>query len=211
MFIWTTLIQIGIIGFALLPPKTFPSRPPMVEILQVVETTKTSLPDPDIKLSSKELSIPSQADSSSDIPWGQTEKIGDHLYRTYVGNDTSMASPSEILTALNKYRQDHGRGQLQSDDKLCEFAAHRAAEQSSGLDSHAGFKKYFENPDHWQDLGVTSAGENASYGYILSGTHLVEWVFNADDEHRDNQLNPDWTLSCAAVAGKTVDMIFAKR
>ncbi|OGG19442.1 hypothetical protein A2721_02865 [Candidatus Gottesmanbacteria bacterium RIFCSPHIGHO2_01_FULL_47_48] len=154
-----------------------------------------------------------QSPSQPKTPWGSTEKIGDHLYRTYVGQDEKMATPDEILQALNTYRQNHGQGTLHKDDKLCAFAQLRADEQArlGNLDSHAGFTKYFEDKNNWQELGITGAGENASQGYTLSGTHLIEWVFSADDEHRSNQLNPNWTLACATVSGSTVDIIFGKR
>lgn len=147
------------------------------------------------------------------VPWGRTEKIGDHLYRTYVGADPVMGTPDEILAALNKYRGDHGSGRLASDPKLCELADARAKDQQKGggLDSHKGLQDYLAEKSHWQELGVIAVGENASSGYVLSAVHLIEWVFNADEEHRDNQLNPHWTYACAGIAGSTVDIIFGKK
>ena len=67
------------------------------------------------------------------------------------------------------------------------------------------------DPNHWKELNVTAIGENASYGYVLSGVHLIEWIFDSDIEHRENQLNPNWNLSCAGISGVTVDIIFGKR
>lgn len=152
-------------------------------------------------------------DQPPSVPWGTTEQVGEHQYRTFVGNDPAMGSPDEILQALNSYRASHGTGQLQSDAKLCGLAEKRAQNQdkTSSLDGHQGLIEYMNVPNHWTELGVTAIGENASYGYVLSGVHLIEWVFNADAEHRDNQLNPNWTLACAGISGKTVDIIFGKR
>lgn len=148
------------------------------------------------------------------VPWGTTEKIEEHIYRTYVGSDGAMGTPEEILKALNAYRHTHGIGaDLGSDEPLCQLAKERAETQErlGDLDKHKGLEDYMSNPDHWKDLNIYGIGENASYGYILSGVHLIEWVFDADSEHRENQLNSTWNLACAGVAGKAVDIIFGKR
>ncbi|MBI4099863.1 hypothetical protein HY440_02545 [Candidatus Microgenomates bacterium] len=147
------------------------------------------------------------------VPWGTTEKLGDGLYRTYVGNDSAMGTPAEILTALNVYRKNHGVGEVKSDENICKLALWRAQVQQKleNLDGHQGLKDYMADPKHWQELDVKSIGENASYGYVLSGTHLIEWVFDSDVEHRDNQLNPSWNLACAGTSGVTVDIIFGQR
>lgn len=149
----------------------------------------------------------------SSTPWGTTEKIGDHIYRAYVGNDPAMGTPGEILAALNAYRKTHGAGELRFDDGLCRLAQLRAQQQDKlgNLDQHQGLIDYMKDDNHWRELNITAIGENASYGYIMSGVHLIEWVFDSDAEHRTNQLNPDWTLACAGVSGVTVDIIFGKR
>ncbi|MDO8515176.1 MAG: CAP domain-containing protein [bacterium] len=146
-------------------------------------------------------------------PWGTTIKIGDHLYRTYVGEDTKMGTPEEILIALNLYRKNHGVGSVRSDENICKFAQERASTQNAAgnLDSHKGFQDFMNKPDSWRWLDVKSVGENASYGYVLSGTHLIEWVFDSDIEHKENQLNPAWNLACAGISGVTVDIIFGQR
>lgn len=147
------------------------------------------------------------------VPWGTTEKIGEHEYRTYVANDPVMGTPTEILAALNSYRKIHGRGEVKSDDNLCKLATWRAQTQDKAgtLDGHKGLEEYMKDPKHWEELNVSAIGENASYGYVLSGTHLIEWVFDSDVEHRDNQLNPNWNLGCAGISGVTVDIIFGHR
>lgn len=158
------------------------------------------------------LSLP-VAPPTPKVPWGTTEKLGPGQYRTYVGNDPKMGTPQEILDALNLYRKNHGVGQVRSDQNICILAQNRAiAQQKLGtLDDHQGLIDYMNDPKHWQELDIKAIGENASYGYILSGTHLIEWVFDSDVEHRDNQLNPKWNLACAATSGVTVDIIFGQR
>lgn len=157
------------------------------------------------------ISIPRQP--APNVPWGQTEKLGPGLYRTYVGQDEKMGSPDEILTSLNAYRKTHGVGQLRSDENLCKLAEMRADQQEKigTLDSHKGLIDYMNDPNHWKDLDIKAIGENASYGYILSGTHLIEWVFDSDPEHRENQLNPSWNPACAGISGVTVDIVFGRR
>lgn len=147
------------------------------------------------------------------VPWGTTEKIGEHLYRTYVANEERMGTPEEILLALNEYRKTHLRGEVKSDEGLCRLANWRAEvqEQIGNLDSHKGLEEYMKDENHWRQLNIKAIGENASYGYVLSGQHLIEWVFDADSEHRNNQLNPEWNLACAGVSGVTVDIIFGER
>lgn len=147
------------------------------------------------------------------IPWGTTEKVADHTYRTYVGQDDKMGTPQEILDALNKYRQQHGQNTLSQDDKLCEIAKWRAEQQAkiNNLDGHKGLKDYLEDPKHWEYIDLQAVGENASYGYILTGTHLIEWVFDADEEHRDNQLDPKWNRACAATNGSLVEVMFGRK
>lgn len=149
--------------------------------------------------------------AKEDIPWGTTEKLDEHVYRTYVKNDEAMGTPDEILAALNNYRRNHRLSGVSSDDGICRLAQMRAEQQKNDLDVHKGFEEYFKNPAHWQELNITGVGENASIGYVQSGTHLIEWVFDADSEHRNNQLNPQWNLACAGISNTTVNIIFAKR
>lgn len=200
-------IQLGLFLGLYEPALPAPVTPPT----QTITLPEKQLTNPVIS-DSQTIPLPPPA-SPSPIPWGTTEKIGDHLYRTYVGSDDKMGTPEEILAALNAYRINHSRPQLASDDKLCGFANKRAAEQNkaSGLDSHKGFETYLDDPNHWVELNFKSLGENASFGYVLSGVHLIEWVFDADDEHRSNQLNPNWTHVCPAVSGTIVNIIFGQR
>lgn len=149
----------------------------------------------------------------SPVPWGTTEKLAEHTYRTYVGEDPVMSTVDELHAAINAYRTKHGVGELQVHDGLCRVADHRIAELAAlgGLDAHAGFKKYFESEDNWKNLGsIRGVGENNSAGYKQTGTHLIEWIFDADEEHRTNQLNPDWNRMCSRISGTIVEMVFGK-
>lgn len=147
------------------------------------------------------------------IPWGTTEKVGEHTYRTYVGDDEIMSTADELNLAINKYRVAHGVGELVVSDTLCKLADMRIAQLVAigGLDSHKGFKEYLANDSNWDNIpGFKSVGENNSYGYRLSGTHLIEWVFDADEEHRSNQMNPKWNRICTRISGTIVEIVFGQ-
>jgi hypothetical protein len=80
-----------------------------------------------------------------------------------------------------------------------------------GLDAHAGFKEYLAKPNGWSSLPrFTSVGENNSYGYVQSGTRLVEWVFDADEEHRSNQLSAKWNRLCVRIRNTIVEVVFGQ-
>ncbi|MCL4364685.1 peptidoglycan-binding protein [Patescibacteria group bacterium] len=143
--------------------------------------------------------------------WGKATQISAHTWTMNVGMDAHMATPQEILVALNNYRQKHGRNGLVWDDRLAKFAQSRAAyfTQIGNLDDHAGFTAYVQNPGNDRALGYSYLGENSSYGYQLEGVHLIEWVYAGDKPHDDNQLNPDWTHVGIGVDATQTDLIFA--
>jgi uncharacterized protein YkwD len=193
-------------------PNQIKKPAPLVSVTRtVIIPTKNIVPENNYPLPTPDSRF--QIQDSNNVPWGTTEKLGEHLYRTYVGADEKMGTPQEILAALNNYRKNHGVGTVREDENICKLAKQRAEEQNTagGLDGHKGFSEFMAKEDSWPWLDVKAAGENASYGYVLSGVHLIEWVFNADVEHRDNQLNPAWNLACAAVSGTTVDIVFGQR
>ncbi len=193
LFVWSFLSPI------------LPSRP--------IITHQVATPSAKLQSSSPSALVSIPVVTTAPVPWGQTEKIGDHLYRTYVGSDPAMGTPDEILTAINNYRHPHGAQEVHRDDGLCKLAQSRAQQQDKlgNLDEHKGLEDYMKDDNHWRELNITAIGENASYGYVLSGVHLIEWVFDSDVEHRSNQLNPQWNLACAGTSGVTVDIIFGKR
>lgn len=144
--------------------------------------------------------------------WGVAKQINDVTWTILVGQDEAMATPQEILEALNQYRNTNGAGSLSWDEKLAEFAQSRANyfAQIKDLDQHAGFIEYTNSEDNMKSLGFAGVGENASYGYKLAGVHLIEWVFAGDEPHDQNQRNPDWTHIGVGVSGTGVDLIFGK-
>ena len=144
--------------------------------------------------------------------WGVAKQLNDVTWTILVGQDEAMATPQEILEALNQYRNTNGSGSLNWDNKLAEFAQTRADyfAETKDLDQHAGFIEYTNSEDNMRNLGFRGVGENASYGYKLAGVHLIEWVFAGDEPHDKNQRNPDWTHVGIGVSDTGVDLIFGK-
>lgn len=145
--------------------------------------------------------------------WGVAVQIDEHDYTMQVGNDSVAGSAKEIFDALNNYRKTHGSGTLSWDDKLADYAKKRVDTYiaKGGLDQHAGFKEFVSNPDNFKQIGFMGLGENASWGYTLSGVHLIEWVYAGDAPHNNNQLNPSWTHVGIGAEGSTTDIIFGKK
>lgn len=153
--------------------------------------------------------VPKPAPDSD--PWGVAIKIGEHTYKVRVENDPAMGSPDEILQALNNLRARNNVQALKKDDRLCAYTQSRAEYQNSlgKTDAHAGFEDYLQNQDGFRKLGYARVGENSSYGYILSGVHLIEFVYMQSPEHNKNQLDPAWDHACAGTSGYATNLIFA--
>jgi len=147
---------------------------------------------------------------SDTAPWGVAQQIGEHTWTIKVGQDSVMASATEILDALNNYRVSRGSQKLTSDPKLTEYAQSRAEffYQKKGLDSHQGFNNFLTNEDGFSKLGFTWMGENASYGYRLNGVHLIEWIYASDEDHNQNQLNNNWNYVGIGIKGTANCLIF---
>lgn len=143
--------------------------------------------------------------------WGIAKQIDEHTWTMKIGEDERMGGPREIVDALNKYRQRHGKGTLTWDEKLAEYAQTRTNFFASNkkLDGHAGFSKFVDEEDGFTKLGFSSLGENSSIGYRMEGVHLIEWIYAGDKPHDDNQLNSKWTHVGVGVTGTATNLIFA--
>ena len=145
------------------------------------------------------------------LPWGVAQKVDDVTYSIKVGYDENMATPSEVLDALNQYRSTKGVSSLVWDDSLAQYAQGRANtfESIGGTDKHAGFNNFLENEDGFNQLRYNRVGENSFYGGPLTGTHLIEWVFTQSPGHDSNQLDSGWTHVGIGVSASSVNLIFA--
>jgi uncharacterized protein YkwD len=134
------------------------------------------------------------ADPKTDDEWGIAKQIDEHTWTMKVGLDERMAEAKEVFDALNEYRRRNGVAVLMWDEKLANYAKLRAVyfNKIKKLDGHEGFANFLENENGFDVLGFDSVGENASYGYRMSGTHLIEWIYAGDKPHDDNQKNSKW-------------------
>lgn len=148
---------------------------------------------------------------SSNDPWGIAQQISPHTWTLRINNDPVMGTPAEILSALNDLRRRYGSQPLATDTRLCNYAQNRAAYflTIQSTDEHKGFLDYLNNQQGFQKLGYGSLGENSSYGYTMSGVHLIEQVYNSDTDHSKNQLDSRWDHGCVGVSGSATDLIFA--
>lgn len=143
-------------------------------------------------------------------PWGVAKQVDEVTWTMKVGQDEKMATPQEILIALNDYRQRYGSQTLNWDNKLGEYAQSRAKYLNSikNVDKHEGFNNYVENDGGFEKLGFTMLGENISYGYKLNGVHTIEWMYAGDKPHNDNQLDNRWNFVGIGVDGLATCLIF---
>ncbi len=191
-------------------PSPLPTRAPSptaVPTATPLPPTPTATPVP-VVVTAAPTSVPAPQEENK---YGVARKVegSEYGYTMDVQDDATMASAQEIFDALNRYRTGKGIHALNWDNNLASFAIERANYfESSGLDEHRGFLDYVNNGDNRKKLGFWALGENASKGYKLSGTHLIEWVFAGDAPHDNNQLSGDWTDVGIGVNGTSVDLVF---
>lgn len=169
------------------------------------------LPSPTITISPTPRKKPSPVPTTDPSPWGVAEQIGEHTWTMKINMDPSMATPEEILSALNEYRRRYGSQALSFDSKLVAYAQSRVEyfNQIKNIDSHVGFNNFLEKEAGFDKLGFTYLGENISYGYRLNGVHLIEWVYAGDEPHNKNQLDTKWDHVGIGVKGTATCLIFA--
>ena len=143
-------------------------------------------------------------------PWGIAKQLDKYTWTMKVGKDERMGTPQEILDALNVYRERNGRGRLEWNQTLAEYAQSRSDffAKNGNTDKHEGFNNYLKDENNYKKLGFRSLGENSSIGFQLLGVHLIEWVYAGDKPHNDNQLNSAWSHVGIGVTGTTTDLIF---
>lgn len=140
-------------------------------------------------------------------------KIGSNTWQvSNVQNDTNMASPQDIVNALNSYRGSHGTSNLTIDNGLVVYAQSRADlfSKNGSLDGHAGFNDFMKN-DGFSKVGFNSLGENSAYlSGPMNGDRIIRNIFGADGAHDGNQLDPSWTHVGVGVNGNAVNINFGK-
>lgn len=195
------------------------SNAPVIKIDQPVSSTL--LPSPTLTFAptiatkneddnNKTITIAPKVVSTEE--WGVAKQVDDVTWTIRLQQDERMATPEEILAALNIYRNRHGAGPVMWEQNLANYALERAHYFNTihNLDKHEGFKQYLQSEENVRRLGFSALGENSGYGYRLLGVHLIEWVFAGDKPHDDNQRDPTWTHVGIGVESTGVDIIFGK-
>jgi uncharacterized protein YkwD len=190
-----------------IPELPTPTLIPTTKLISITIPTVTIKVTP---VPTKKPVITNNSGINSTEPWGVAKQVNDLTWTMKVGDDEKMATPKEILTALNEYRRIHGSQSLTWNEKLASFAQQRAQYLNSikSVDQHAGFKNFLEKEDGFNKLGFTSIGENISFGYRLNGVHIIEWVYAGDKPHNDNQLNTKWDNVGIGIDGLATCLIF---
>lgn len=170
--------------------------------------TIISVPTKVILRPTRSITAPTPIDST---PWGVAQQTGEHTWTMKIGEDPVMATPAEILSALNEYRRRYDSQILTTNQKLVDYAQSRVNyfNQIKNIDSHVGFNNFLEKEDGFNKLGFSYLGENISYGYQLNGVHLIEWVYAGDEPHNKNQLDSKWDHVGIAVKNNATCLIFA--
>ncbi len=219
-FIFIFLTSLIGLWFFKLNPSLFSRQPTIQKITQelpqivlptqnLVIKTPSPTSSPSITKDARPTSKP--LPTADDQPWGVSKQISQHTWTMKVGMDPSMATPQEILQALNQYRIKHGSQPLTVDPKLAQYAQSRADsfDAAGTTDEHQGFNDFLENQDGFQKLSFTWLGENTSIGYRMNGVHLIEWIYAGDEPHDKNQLDNKWSHIGIGVKGTATCLIFA--
>ncbi len=195
----------------LIRPLVYRIFPTPTQIPTPTPPIATNTPSPTLTpVSTLQNVIESQGEGDT-FPWGIAQQLDEHTWTMKIELDPNMSTPQELLEALNNYRQVHGSATLEWNQTLADYAQSRAQffTDQKGLDSHAGFQDFLDNQDGFTKLGFRGLGENASYGYRLSGVHLIEWIYAGDQPHNQNQLNPDWHYVGIGIKETASCLIFA--
>lgn len=191
---------------------------PVIEVTNIPTPTPnpthepTPVPTIAPKNSPKAISTEPPTPTLSDPSQYTAEKINDVTWKvSNIENDSHMASPQDIVNALNSYRGSRGLPNLSVDPNLTSYAQERANlfASNGSLDSHAGFRNFMDNGG-FDKAGFNSLGENSAYvSGPMNGDKIVKNLFGADPSHDSNQLD-NWTHVGVGVNGNAVNVNFGK-
>lgn len=196
----TTIISPAVEIQITIPPISTPTIPPspVPTTAPTKKVTPTNSPTPTL--------------IASDTSQYTAEKINDVTWKvSNLQNDDKMASPQEIVNAINSYRWGRGLSSLSTDSYLSSYAQERANlfAGNENLDSHAGFRSFMDNGG-FDAAGFNSLGENSAYlSGNMNGDKIVRNLFGADPSHDSNQLD-NWTHVGVGVNGNAVNVNFGK-
>ena len=106
---------------------------------------------------------------------------------------------SDLLSAINKFRNANGVSSLGSSTNLCQVAEKRLEEliANGSLDNHAGFDKYFKGQTEFKGMGENLHWAN----YSETAAEVVENGWEKSPGHLANMLDSKWQYGCGRQAG----------
>lgn len=124
-------------------------------------------------------------------------------------NSEIESSYSQVLDALNEYRNEHGVGRLEIDSKLQEFSQSRADYFNSkgDMDNHEGFQRLL-NDSGFEKMGFNALGENSSFGEWSDAQNLIRNIYGSSSSHNESQLKSEWTHVGIGVNGNATNIMF---
>ena len=133
------------------------------------------------------------------------------LFFELFGYPTSrqMASPEELLQAVNTYRSTHGLSNLDEDSVLCEIAKKKMSDVLA-----VSLQKTFDEVKILTDEKDFKKVTQISQGILSANTAQtivnLRWT-NSYLPQKKVLDNPDWNVGCSAVSGTTIVFLFGMK
>lgn len=135
---------------------------------------------------------------------------------------------SELIQAINTFRQAHRLSTLSTNEGLCTEARKRVQDlielmKQNGevVLNHDGFRQDVESGRVTELSGKEEFGENIASAICLrpsdetvvnvqTGIQLVEWCFSSSQSHRETLLRAEWTDTCSSGQFPIYVQLFAR-
>jgi len=113
---------------------------------------------------------------------------------------TNSSNKTDLLTAVNSFRNSNGIHSLVLSENLCLIAQKRLGEiiANRGLDGHAGFNKFFSSQTEFSAMGevIFQSSSKQPPEYVVD-----EGWAKSTLGHRENLLDPKWNYGCGSTDG----------
>jgi uncharacterized protein YkwD len=149
---------------------------------------------------------PLPTSTNTPTPAGQSLRL-----EAPAGSPLGGASPqpgTDLNSAVNQYRKDHGLSALQTNGNLCRIASTRVAQQvkAGSLDNHAGFQGEAASQKEFLHVGEILQYRSPA----ATNEYLVYTGWAGSPQHNAIVLDPGWTHGCGARTDIFAAFIFAR-
>jgi len=133
------------------------------------------------------------------------------LFFELFGYPTSrqMASPEELLQAVNAYRSTHKLSRLDEDVSLCEIAKKKMSDVLA-VSPQKTFDEVKILTDEKDFKKVTQISQGIPSANTAQTIVNLRWA-NSYFPQKKVLDSPDWNVGCSAVSGTTIIFLFGKR